>query len=379
MRLCRSLNDYPEAVIDAAKSMPTAYPPPHEKVWCIMGNELFGDGVGKTVSPELYAADVKKLRNIIDKLYRGNVSRPSLVAPDSFYDKGRKEIPRFLDASGKSVDVITRHIYNLGPGLTETKDLISKVLNRSYAQNEIVHYKYLQNVLKEHSKTSAWVGEAGGAYNSGHHEVTDAFIFAFWYLDQLGTAARYNNQAFCRQSFVGGFYGLVDADFNPNPDYYGALLWRQLMGSGVLLVDIHGGVNEIRAYAHCQRSNNGGLSLLILNYSNSTKYLLDLNLLGYSSPGNFTTGEKCQEDECLTSSKASSSEVRLEYHMSAANGTVTSRIVLLNGQPLLVTPSGEIPTLSPVKVNSTSPISLAPLTYAYVVIPNANAPACTTR
>jgi hypothetical protein len=28
--------------------------------------------------------------------------------------------------------------------------------------------------------TVAWVGEAGGAYNSGHHLVTDAFIFSFW-------------------------------------------------------------------------------------------------------------------------------------------------------------------------------------------------------
>jgi heparanase 1 len=26
------------------------------------------------------------------------------------------------------------------------------------------------------------VGEAGGAFNSGHALVTDAFVFSFWYL-----------------------------------------------------------------------------------------------------------------------------------------------------------------------------------------------------
>ncbi|KAL3680598.1 hypothetical protein R1sor_023554 [Riccia sorocarpa] len=341
-----------------------------------LGNELLGatTSIGKTVPPELYAADFKKLRNIIDKLYKGDASKPFAVAPDKVeYVIGETDIPRFLHASRKSADVITRHIYNLGSGRNTTDELISKVLDPSVAEAEVAKYKSLQTLLEEHGTTSAWIGEAGGAFGGGHHEVTDAFISAFWYLDQLGTASRYNNQAFCRQSFVGGFYGLVEADFNPNPDYYGALLWRQLMGRGVFDVDVQSGTSDVRAYAHCQRSNKGGLTLLILNYSNLTSHNLDVSLLGRSadpSPRNFT-GKN-------TFSEASASDERLEYHMSAANGSVTGRIVLLNGKPLLVTPSGEIPTLSPVKVKSTNPISLAPLTYAYVVIPDAYAPACAT-
>ncbi|KAL2621483.1 hypothetical protein R1flu_001688 [Riccia fluitans] len=339
-----------------------------------LGNELLSSGIGKTVSPELYAADVKNLRNIIDKFY--DDSKPSVVAPDSFYEKGRKDIPRFLEASGQGVvDVVTRHIYNLGPGVTETNELIRNVLSRSYAENEVVNYESLRSDLKEHPKTTIWIGEAGGAYNSGHHEVTDAFIFAFWYLDQLGTASRYNNQAFCRELC---WRLLWPRRFRLQPE--SGLLW--LMGREVFVVDIHDETNDVRAYAHCQKNNKDGVTLLLLNYSNSTRHQLDLSLLGYSPdslPRNFTKlimKKKYQKDEYITSSEPSSGNVRLEYHMSAADGTMTGRIVLLNGQPLLVTPSGKIPTLSLVMANLTSPVSLAPFTYAYVVIPNANAPAC---
>lgn len=41
------------------------------------------------------------------------------------------------------------------------------------------------------------------------------------YLDQLGMAAKYNSKVYCRQSLIGGNYGLLDRNtFVPNPDYY---------------------------------------------------------------------------------------------------------------------------------------------------------------
>ncbi|KAL3691381.1 hypothetical protein R1sor_005032 [Riccia sorocarpa] len=349
-----------------------------------LGNELLGGGaIGKVVPPELYASDAKKLRNIIDKLYRHSILKPSLVAPDVYYELDTPELPELLIASGEGViDAITRHVYNLGAGVVSTSHMISNVLNPSRSQSEVAKYKRIEDLFKQHPKTSAWVGEAGGAFNSGHPEVSNSFINAFWYLDQLGTAARYNNQAFCRQTFIGGFYGLVNSNFTPNPDYYGALLWRRLMGNGVFLVDIDGGNEYIRAYVHCQRGSEGGLALLVLNYSNSTRHHLNLDLLPSSSGSESrklaSWSEQCQGDECRTlrTEASASKDVRLEYHMSALNGNVTSRIVELNGRPLILTPSGELPTLSPREVNSESPISLAPLTYAYVVIPGANAPAC---
>lgn len=67
----------------------------------------------------------------------------------------------------------------------------------------------------------AWVSEAGGAYNSGRNLVTNAFVFGFWYLDQLGMASMYDTKTYCRQTLIGGNYGLLDTTtFIPNPDYY---------------------------------------------------------------------------------------------------------------------------------------------------------------
>lgn len=41
------------------------------------------------------------------------------------------------------------------------------------------------------------------------------------YLDQLGMASKFNTKVYCRQSLVGGNYGLLNSTtFLPNPDYY---------------------------------------------------------------------------------------------------------------------------------------------------------------
>jgi hypothetical protein len=47
------------------------------------------------------------------------------------------------------------------------------------------------------------------------------FYDACRYLDQLGMASKYNTKVFCRQTLIGGNYGLLDTEtFLPNPDYY---------------------------------------------------------------------------------------------------------------------------------------------------------------
>ena len=41
------------------------------------------------------------------------------------------------------------------------------------------------------------------------------------YLDQLGMSATYDTKTYCRQTLIGGNYGLLNTTtFVPNPDYY---------------------------------------------------------------------------------------------------------------------------------------------------------------
>lgn len=73
------------------------------------------------------------------------------------------------------------------------------------------------------------------------------------YLDQLGMAAVHNTRVYCRQTLIGGFYGLLNkTTFVPTPDYYSALLWHRLMGDGVLSVDSNASP-FLRVYAHCAK------------------------------------------------------------------------------------------------------------------------------
>ena len=85
-------------------------------LWWWQGNELSGSGIGTSVSALQYAVDAKVLRNITDTLYASAAQKPLVIAPDGFFDYGWYST--FLKATGPGViDFITRHIYNLGPGL----------------------------------------------------------------------------------------------------------------------------------------------------------------------------------------------------------------------------------------------------------------------
>lgn len=80
------------------------------------GNELCGSGIGASVAADQYASDVAALRNIVENAYRGfEHNKPLVIAPGGFFDSDW--FKEFISKSGKSVDVVTHHIYNLGPGI----------------------------------------------------------------------------------------------------------------------------------------------------------------------------------------------------------------------------------------------------------------------
>ncbi|KAE8711260.1 Heparanase-like protein 3 [Hibiscus syriacus] len=199
-----------------------------------LGNELSGSGVGTRVSADQYAADTAALQSVVENVYKNVDLKPLIIAPGG----------------------VDEH-------------LVEKILDPSVLEGESETFSGLHNIIKS-SPTSAvvWVGEAGGAYNSGHHLVTNAFVFSFWYLDQLGMASKYDTRTYCRQS-LGGNYGLLNTtNFEPNPDYYSALLWHRLMGRNVLSTSFNG-TEKIRSYTHCAKQSKG-ITLLLINLDNST-------------------------------------------------------------------------------------------------------------
>uniref|UniRef100_A0A1D1YUR1 Heparanase-like protein 3 n=1 Tax=Anthurium amnicola TaxID=1678845 RepID=A0A1D1YUR1_9ARAE len=339
-----------------------------------LGNELSGSGVGARIGADQYAADVISLKKIVDDIYYAIPQKPLVLAPGGFFDPSWfKEI---IDKTKPNyMDVITHHIYNLGPGVDE--HLVDKILNPSYLDGEATTFSDLQGILKSAgTSTSAWVGEAGGAWNSGHNLVTNAFVFSFWYLDQLGMSAAYDTRTYCRQTLIGGNYGLLNTTtYEPNPDYYSALLWHRLMGQRALRTKFTG-TNKIRAYAHCSRQSQG-ITLLLINLdSNNTVQVTpttDSVLIRATRHGKGVPRTRFNR---VPRAQKMLEFMRDEYHLTAKDGNLHSQAMLLNGNILAVDSNWNIPVLEPVKVNSSEPITVSPFSIVFAHIPHFYAPAC---
>ncbi|KAK5814176.1 hypothetical protein PVK06_029628 [Gossypium arboreum] len=89
-----------------------------------LGNELCGTGVGAKVAPDQYASDVKSLENIVQNIYRGFEVKPLVIAPGGFIDTNW--FAQLIQRTPKSLQVVTQHIYNLGPGTRAKKQLLKK-------------------------------------------------------------------------------------------------------------------------------------------------------------------------------------------------------------------------------------------------------------
>ncbi|KAE8698448.1 Heparanase-like protein 3 [Hibiscus syriacus] len=274
-----------------------------------LGNELCGSGIGAKIIAEQYASD----------------------------------------KTPKSLQVVTQHIYNLGPG--NDNQLMNKILDPSYQDGGGQPFRDLQAILKNSSTSAvAWVGEAGGAYNSGQNRVSNSFVNSFWYLDQLGMAASYDTKTYCRQTLIGGNYGLLDtATFVPHPDYYSALLWHRLMGSNVLSTSF-GGMKNIRAYAHCSKQSRG-ITLLLINYSANTTIRVRVLTEGSGSSGSLSLQQggapRINFARMSANSKMNEKGNREEYHLRPKDGNLQSKNVVINGEIMVLNSSGGIPPMEP--------------------------------
>nr|TKR90303.1 hypothetical protein D5086_0000234180 [Populus alba] len=345
------------------------------------GNELSGSGVSASVSAELYGKDLIKLKDVVNNLYKNSDLKPSLVAPGGFFDK--QWYAKLLQVTGSGiVNFVTHHIYNLGAGMDP--NLVNKILDPHYLSKVSETFSNLSQTIQQNGPwASAWVGESGGAYNSGGRHVSDTFVNSFWYLDQLGMASRYNTKVYCRQTLVGGHYGLLNTTtLVPNPDYYSALLWHRLMGKVVVAV----GSNAspfLRSYAHCSKGR-AGITLLLINLSNQTDFIIsvqnsmDMRLTveeNISGENSFVRGLK--RSVSWVGSRASDEPMyREEYHLTAKDGNLRSRTMVLNGIPLELTEDENIPNLDPVRLDVNSPLYINPLSISFIVFPNFDAPAC---
>jgi heparanase len=110
----------------------------------------------------------------------------------------------------------------------------------------------------------------------GGNPWANTFLDTFRYLDQLGRLAQQEVKVVAHNTLVASDYGLLnDRTLEPKPNYWGALLWRRLMGPTVLDPGIP--IREgLHVYAHCLQGTPGGVALLAINNSRTQATSIDL-------------------------------------------------------------------------------------------------------
>jgi heparanase len=137
-------------------------------------------------------------------------------------------------------------------------------------------------------------------------------------------------------------YGLLDEKtFAPRPNYWGALLWRRLMGTTVLNAG-PAPQDDVYVYAHCQRGHPGGVTVLAINAGKSAREL--------KTP---VAGER--------------------YTLSARQ--LESATVELNGRALSTSNDGSLPPLPGVATRAGT-LTLPPESITFVAVPKAGNQSC---
>ncbi len=185
-----------------------------------------------------------------------------------------------------------------------------------------------------------WLTETGGAACGGL-QWQQTFLDMARYLDTQARLAKQGLDAIFTHALISGSNGVIDEKtFQPNASYWGAVLWRRLMGTRIL--DTGPQRAGLHLYAHCLRGIPGGVSLLAINLEGNEK---QLSLTGPAELYSLTAREPL------------------------------SRNVLLNGRELAVTLHDTLPAMEPVRTQGRG-IALQPLGNAFIALPKANNPAC---
>src|ERR1700730_3844794 len=248
-----------------------------------------------------------------------------------------------LAASGPGVAVVSYHYYGTLSERCRGKSAPETALSEQWlsgTDRTLSFYQALRD--KFESGRPIWLTETADAACGGNPWAA-SFLDTFRYLDQLGRLAKAGVQVVMHNTLAASDYGLLDEKtLAPRPNYWGALLWRQLMGTTVLDagVPIQAGFH---IYAHCQREAPDGVALLVINTGRDTVRSLTL---------------------------ADASERFTLDAASLQDGTVR-----LNGQPLELDAKDDLPGIAGVRT-AAGMQTFAPATITFLSIPATGNSAC---
>jgi heparanase len=244
------------------------------------------------------------------------------------------------------IDVFSYHHYGAlsrrctgAPGRANSEDQALSEDWLASTDQSLAFYRSLRDTFAPGKPI--WLTETAEAACGGNPQAS-SFLDTFRYLDQLGRLARAGVQVVMHNTLAASDYGLLDeTTLTPRPNYWGALLWRRLMGAAVLDPGVSIAVGQ-HVYAHCQRDLPGGVTLLVIN-NDRTAHVLETMLAGK------------------------------RYTLSAE--PLENREVKLNGKILRLGDNDDLPSLEGTPT-AAGPVELAPRTITFLTLGEAGNDIC---
>jgi hypothetical protein len=318
-------------------------------------NEPNFAGIGsapKGYDAEAYARDLGVFRKFLREEAPGTV----LVGPGSVGEggpiagaqiPGRIATEDMLKATGPVFDVFSYHLYaavsqRCGGGRAPLGGTAADALSRDWLTRfDKVHGFYAALRDRFAPGKPLWNNETADAACGGN-PWDSTFVDTFRYLNQHGRLAQEGVQVVAHNTLAASDYGLLDEHtFAPRPNYWGALLWRRLMGTTVLNPG-NSGQDALYVYAHCMRDQPGGVTVLAIHAGTAAKEI--------EAP---LAGER--------------------YTLTAKD--MQSTTVELNGRELQAGADGTLPQISGVAVKA-GRVSLPPTSITFLAFAHAGNPAC---
>ena len=309
-------------------------------------------------APDAYARDHAALGALVQQVS----PRTKIVGPSSTGEAGFKlfAVPpeemstaRLLSGTPQPhFDVFSHHFYGAvsqrckslskrrggAEVTTSTADALSEswLARADQAQN---FYKGMRDRFAP--AASIWITETAQTACGGD-PWSATFLDTFRFVDQLGRLAKNEVSVIFHNTLAASDYAFIDdKTWQPRPNYWAALLWRRLMGQVVLDSGTNRG--DLHLYAHCLRNQPGGVALVAINLNKSEEARLNLPVKARS------------------------------YVLTAATLETTS--VNLNGRPLVLTKSEQVPKLSS-KASRKGAVELEPASITFFEVPQAGNTAC---
>lgn len=232
-------------------------------------------GLKQQITYGQYVQDTYRARELIHRYFPDT----QLAGPaNAFWPKLKEPFSSVIGSSRmlferpSGLDIFTWHFYPSqstrcplrSVTATERQFLSPAFYQEIKAQAQMIR-RWSENSLQP---LHVWLGETGPAQCGGEKQLSDRWVSSLWWVAHMGLMAEAGQQVMVRQSLVGGDYALlspVKGGYQPNPDYWVGVLWKQLMGTRVLSASVDA-EKFLLAFSHCSPDKNH-INSVVVNFS----------------------------------------------------------------------------------------------------------------